>query len=166
MLSCLGWLILVFRFLPSAFPGPAICFLPKERQVGSAAHLICSRSDMMVARGLNRGPGSHLLLAWNPPRENANTSAWSDCSGFGFYCLGFRAVSVEGCLEVQMMLLDILSRNSSAFHSPSHLPEHSNARSWEEKATTEVCKSQLFFLWAIVMQRAECRERNKNVKCK
>lgn len=73
---------------------------------------------------------------------------------------------MEGCLEVQMMLLDILSRNSSVFRSPSHLPEHSNARSWEEETTTDVFKSQLFFLWAIVMQRVECRERNKNVKCK
>lgn len=67
---------------------------------------------------------------------------------------------MEGSLEVQMMLLDILSRNSFAFHSTSHLPEHSNARPWEEKTTTDVFKSQLFFLWAIVMQRAVCRERS------
>lgn len=124
MLSCLGWLILVLWFLPSAFSGPAICFLPNKRQVGSAPHLICSRSDMMVARGLNWG-------AWQLFSIGIKSSP-RDCSYLclewllWFYCLGFRAASVEGSLEIQMMLLDILSRSLSVFHSTSHHPEPSN----------------------------------------
>lgn len=90
--SCLGWLILVLWFLPSAFSGPAICFLPNKRHIGSNPCLICSEDNLMVGCRLELGLGIDGLLALSHHWESAAIMGWQDFLGFGLYYLRFRAM--------------------------------------------------------------------------
>lgn len=89
--ACLGWLILVSQFLPSAFSGTAICFLPSERHTGSDPCLMCSEDDLVVGWGFELGLGSDVLLALSRPQGESSHQGWQDFLDFGLYYLKFRA---------------------------------------------------------------------------
>lgn len=70
--TCLGWLIFVSQFLPSAFSGTAICFPPNERHAGSDPCLMCREDDLMVGWGFELGLGSDVLLALSRPQGESS----------------------------------------------------------------------------------------------